>query len=270
MVGRGDLTPVASGIYQVLVARDHVDLLTGAILTLPNAVASHQSAAALLQFPRQPDLIPTVTVHSRTTHVFPGVTVRRSSDLVRRHLVVVSGIRTTNVPRTVFDLAAVLGARELDAIVEPLLIGGRLKMDSLQALIRTLARKGKPGVGLLRELVERRGGEHRVEPTVLERKGRDLLKQSGISGYTSEHPTPWDLQSRFDLAFTSEQVAIEWDSRSWHLQQSAMSNDRRRDRLAAASGWVVLRFTWEDITERPEQVVRDVAAVLDLRRNHTA
>ena len=270
MVGRGDLTPVASGVYQVLDARDHVDLLAGAILTLPNAVASHQSAAALLRFPRQPALVPTVTVHSRTTHVFPGVMVRRSSDLTSRHLVVVDGIRTTNVSRTIFDLAAVLEARELDTIVEPLMIGGRLKLDSLDSLIRELARKGKPGVGKLRYLIERRGGERRVEPSVLEREGRDLLNRAGISGYVSEHPTPWDRRSRFDLAFISEQVAIEWDSRSWHVQQSAMSNDRRRDRLAAASGWVVLRFTWEDITERSDQVVSDLVAVLDLRRESTA
>ena len=265
MVGRGDLTPVASGIYRVLDARDHVDLLFGAILTLPDAVASHQSAAALLRFPRQPAMVPTVTVHSRTTHVFPGVTVRRSSDLNRRHLVAVGAIHTTNVARTVFDLAAVLEARELDSIVEALVIGGRLKLSSLESLIKELARKGKPGVGKLRDLIERRGGVHRVEPTMLEKKGHNLLRRSGIRGYVIEHPTPWDRKSRFDVAFVPAQVAIEWDSRSWHTQQSAMSNDRKRDRLAAVHGWVVLRFTWDDIAERPEQVVRDVVAVLERR-----
>ena len=270
MVGRGDLTPVASGVYRVLDARDHLDLLFGAILTLPDAVASHQSAAALLRFPCQPAMVPTVTVHSRTTHRFPGVRVRRSSDLNRRHLVVVGAIRTTNVARTVFDLAAVLEARELDSIVEALVIGGRLKLSSLESLIRELARKGKPGVVRLRDLIERRGGVHRVEPTMLERKGHDLLRRSGITGYVLEHPIPWDRRSRFDLAFEFAQVAIEWDSRSWHVQQSAMSSDRKRDRLAAVHGWVVLRFTWDDIVERPEHVVRDVISVLERRATSAA
>jgi very-short-patch-repair endonuclease len=270
MVGRGDLTPVASGVYRVLDARDHVDLLTGAILTLPDAVASHQSAAALHRFPLQPALVPTVTVHSRTTHVFPGVTVRRSADLKRRHLVAVGAIRTTNVTRTVFDLAAVLEVGELDSIAEALVIGGRLQLTSLEALINDLARKGKPGIGKLRDLIERRGGAQRIDSTMLEREGGALLTRAVITGYVTEHPTPWDRRSRFDLAFETAKVAIEWDSRSWHVQQSAMSNDRRRDRLAAAHGWVVLRFTWDDIVERPEQVVRDVAAVLERRLTSTA
>jgi hypothetical protein len=100
---------------------------------------------------------------------------------------------------------------------------------------------------------------------MLEREGGALLTRAGITGYVTEHPTPWDPRSRFDLALETAKVAIEWDSRSWHVQQSAMSNDRRRDRLAAAHGWVVLRFTWDDIVERPEHVVRDVVAVLERR-----
>jgi very-short-patch-repair endonuclease len=46
-----------------------------------------------------------------------------------------------------------------------------------------------------------------------------------------------------------------------------MTDDRRRDRMAARQGWVVLRFTWEDVTERPDEIADTVAVVLAARRN---
>jgi very-short-patch-repair endonuclease len=45
-----------------------------------------------------------------------------------------------------------------------------------------------------------------------------------------------------------------------------MTADRQRDREAAAHGWVLLRFTWEDVTERPYEIVETVRLLLQDRR----
>ena len=63
-----------TGIYRVIPSQGYVDLLRGAVLTLPQAVVSHESAAHMLRFPKLPVLVPTVVVPSYTTHRFPGVT----------------------------------------------------------------------------------------------------------------------------------------------------------------------------------------------------
>jgi very-short-patch-repair endonuclease len=39
--------------------------------------------------------------------------------------------------------------------------------------------------------------------------------------------------------------------------------DRHRDNQAQLAGWRILRFTWEDITERPEAVVASIQAGLE-------
>jgi hypothetical protein len=107
-----ELETVVASVYRVYDSREHADLIRGAVLALPHAVASHESAAHLLGFPRLPSLKPTVTVPNHTTHLFPGVTVRRCTDLERGQLTTVDAIKTTTVARTAYDLAGIGSARE--------------------------------------------------------------------------------------------------------------------------------------------------------------
>ena len=49
-----------------------------------------------------------------------------------------------------------------------------------------------------------------------------------------------------------------------------MVDDRRRDRDAAAHGWLVLRVTWADVVERPAITASEIAEVLDARQRSAA
>ena len=260
-VNTGELPVVSAGVYRIYVSDDHADLLRGVMVALPDAVASHQSAAHLLDFPRLPGLDPTVTVPSHTTHRFAGVTVRRSNDVEPSHLTRVHSLRVTNVVRTVFDLAGVLGFPEFETIAESLILADRMKLRHFDGLTNQLARRGKPGSRAARDFIRLRAGAD-PRSTILERKGRAVLAAARLPAPQAQFPIPWDAGRRFDDAYPRAQLAIEWDSRSWHEQRSAMANDRRRDRLAAAHGWRVVRITWQDIVDNPEEVAANVAAVL--------
>ncbi|MGD2044181.1 MAG: type IV toxin-antitoxin system AbiEi family antitoxin domain-containing protein, partial [Acidimicrobiia bacterium] len=132
LIRGGDIVPVAAGVFQVIPSDDHADLMVGALLALPGAVVSHQSAAHLLRFPELPALVPTVTVVSTTTHTFQGVTVRRADDLCPEHLVTASGIRCTSGARTLFDLAGILKYRQFAPIAEAAITAGRVKHGHLE------------------------------------------------------------------------------------------------------------------------------------------
>ncbi|MBW3667252.1 MAG: endonuclease domain-containing protein, partial [Actinobacteria bacterium] len=71
-----------------------------------------------------------------------------------------------------------------------------------------------------------------------------------------------------DDAYPEAKLAIEWDSRAWHLQRAAMEADRRRDRIAAMHGWLVIRVTWQDIKERPDEVIAAVGQLLHTRTSN--
>jgi hypothetical protein len=260
-VREGELTPVVPGVYLVFPPRDDTDLLRGAVLALPEAVVSHQSAAHLHRFPRLPERSPTVVVPSHTTHRFPHVTVRRCSDLLAAEITDVNGLPVTNVPRTLFDLSRLLRFREFDAIGESLVIAKMMTLEEFDETTERLARRGKGGSRHARLFLEIRSG-HESNATVLERKGRAVLSGGGLPEPEAQYPIPWTSTRRFDDAYPDAQLAIEWDSRAWHQQRAAMAADRRRDREAAAHEWVVLRFTWDDITETPQAIVSSVRTLL--------
>lgn len=264
-VAAGELTVVSEGTYQVFASNDHTDLMRGAVLALPTPVVSHQSAAHLLEFPQLPELVPTVTVARHTTHRFPGVMVRRSEDLDKSHLTRVEGLPVTNVFRTAFDLAGSLPFDEFDSIGESLILAGRMKLRHFERLTNDLARRGKPGSRAAKEFIAiRLGGDPRA--TTLERRGRAILASAGMPSPVAQFPIPWDPNRRFDDAYPEAKLAIEWDSRAWHLQSTAMEADRRRDREAALHGWYVIRFTWREIADHPEQVSTTVGTLLQERR----
>ena len=258
-IRRGDMHAVSTGVFQVLPSNDHADLMRGAQLALPGGVASHQSAAHLLRLPELPALVPTLTVVSTTTHRFPGVTVRRTDDLSSHHVVNIDGIQCTNGGRTLFDLAGVLRYRQFASIAETAITAGRVRLDQLEIVANELCRRGKRGTKAIGDFLEWNSSG---SGTALERRGRAILKGSSLPSPIPEYSIPWRPHQRFDDAYPTHTFAIEWDSRRWHERRAAMQSDRERDREAAMHGWVVVRFTWDDVTESPSKVALTVARIL--------
>jgi very-short-patch-repair endonuclease len=163
--------------------------------------------------------------------------------------------------RTIIDLAAALSPRHLEFVVDDLLAEGRCEVADLRLVLDSVARRGKPGVATTRKLLDDRSpaDENRTQ---LERAGHKLLDEGGFTGYESESLIPWAPDRRFDVAFPTDQVAIEWDSIRWHTQKRRFQTDRERDRLALEHGWRVLRFTWRDLHDDPNGVIETIRIVL--------
>jgi very-short-patch-repair endonuclease len=176
-------------------------------------------------------------------------------------VVEIQGLPVTTVARTLMDLASQLHPLQLKAAVEDSIAAGKTTMPSLLQVLHDVARKGKPGVTAMRDLLDGWCGEAR-SVSVLESRGNKLLRDAGLNGFKTEYPIPWSLDRRFDVGYDDECVAVEWDSRRWHLQSLAFESDRMRDRQAVLHGWRVLRFSWADVHLRPEDVVATVRAVL--------
>jgi hypothetical protein len=70
-----------------------------------------------------------------------------------------------------------------------------------------------------------------------------------------------------DLLFARERVIVEVDGMRAHSGQSAFVRDRRRQNALVAAGYLVLRFTWWDLVERPQAVVNEIVNTLELRRD---
>jgi len=261
-VRTGRWQSIARSVYRIFDMTDPMDRLRAAIAGLPDAVVSHESAAEMLSIPRVWRGLAVVTVHSRTTHSFPDVTIRRCRDLDESHIATIDGLPVTTMARTIVDLAALLRPRHLASIVDDLLASKKVTVSEVQDVASSVLRRGKPGSTSLRTVLGERAESPNENASRLELLGLDVLRSSQLPDPLLEYPIPWEEQRRFDAAYPDEKLAIEWDSRRWHTQVEAFERDRRRNRLATLHDWRLVRFTWDDLTTRPGEVAETVRSLL--------
>jgi len=53
-------------------------------------------------------------------------------------------------------------------------------------------------------------------------------------------------------------IVLEVDGMAWHSSADRFQRDRSRQNALVNAGWLVLRFTWADLTERPDTVLAEV------------
>ncbi|MEN8235035.1 MAG: DUF559 domain-containing protein [Actinomycetota bacterium] len=258
----GRWTPLGHFGYRIIDMPEALDLVRAAVATLPNAVVSHDTAAELHDMQKLRRGVATVLVHSRTTHDFPGVIVRRCHDLRDEHITEIDDLPVTTVPRTIVDLSRFLTTRHLTAVLASAVADRQTSIEAVQTVVDQVARRGKPGIRKLRWILEEREVGPR-DGTPLERLGAQVLRDGGLPEPRFEYPIPWSLNQRFDVAYLKARLAIEWDSRRWHELVEAFARDRERDRQALLHGWRVVRFTWIDVTRAPDEVVSTVRQLLE-------
>ncbi len=100
-----------------------------------------------------------------------------------------------------------------------------------------------------------------------ERRLASLFRRAGISGWQINQ---WVLTAtgwrRADFLFAAAGLLVEVDGWAHHTAPDRFADDRHRQNQLVLQGWIVLRFTWHDITKRPERVVAEVRAALCRRR----
>lgn len=266
-VRNGHLVAVGRGVYVLPgVLRDELTLLGAATAAL-SGVVSHESAARLYELEGLNPRRVSITVPVRRSNRFNGVLVHQSTDLTQDQTTLIRGLLVTNPERTLLDLAAVLGESRLGTVLDQAHRRGLTSYDLVADRLEVMARKGKPGVKKLRRVLEIRLGGNYVSDSTLETLLIKLLDDADLMPPDLQYRPPWLKQTngRVDLAYPAELVVVEGDSRRWHGTPEAFQADRLRDNLAQAAGWVILRFTWEDITQRPSYVVSLVRTVLSKR-----
>jgi hypothetical protein len=191
--------------------------------------------------------------------------VHESTDLDRAGSRTRHGITVTDPARTILDLARRTGdARLLEAIES----ARRQRLTSWAELAATLAkhaRRGRPGIRRLRRVIARNVHREEVTDSTFELLVIALLLENGLPEPVLHHRILDDdgrLVAEVDLAYPHLKIAIELDG-GVHRERDVFERDRPRQNGIVLGGWIVLRFTWKTLVERPEErVVVDPPASL--------
>jgi very-short-patch-repair endonuclease len=228
----------------------------------PPVVASHRSAAFLWGAPvagAAPVDLPTTAGRNASRRT--GVVVHRPND--REGLVAArrAGIPVTAPPRTLLDLGAVRPASVASAL-DAFLVAGLVSVPTLRRALAAHRRPGRNGVRALDAALSAVALDARPPDSVLELRVAALFRRHGIVGWTFHARV---ASFEVDFAFVRERVVVEVDGYAHHRGRVAFGGDRRRDATLASLGWVVLRFTWYQVTRRGGEVARITRATLDGR-----
>ncbi|TQK30110.1 DUF559 domain-containing protein [Arthrobacter sp. SLBN-53] len=215
------------------------------------AVGSGLTAAwwqRLTQF--APDVVEVTVPRERRLRFQPGTTLRRR-DLDPREIVEADHLRVTALPLTVVEAAVRRrgGAALMDAALQ--------RHVDLRALWRAhLHNKGRHGEPAARILL--RAAEDGTR-SAAERLLGKLLRSAGITGWKANYPV---AGYKGDYVFVDRKLILETDGWAFHSAADDFNNDRVRQNALILAGYLVLRFTWLDLTEYPDRVIAQVQRAL--------
>ncbi len=267
-VASGRLTAVAPDVFLVggAVMTWEAKLLGLVLSAGDGALASHRAAAALWGFEGFNRGTPELSVPRGQRFRRPSTRVHESTDLHRCGIRTRQGIPVTDPARTLLDLARRLSDHRLTLAVES---ARRLKLTSWSELIATLAshaRCGRPGITRLRRVIAASVHREEVTDSDFELLVLALLVESGLPEPVVHHvirAADGRPLAEVDLAYPHLKIAIELDGGD-HQRRDVFERDRPRQNRLVLEGWIVLRFTWDALRDRPGEILASVRGAMDM------
>lgn len=260
--------PAAHGVYRIEGAplTPRAEMLALLMSIDAEVFACRSSAAALHGLPgftvKPFHALVAGDLHLRNTRI----RIHRSSRFTPANYVVIDSIPTTDIARTLFDLAGCLPLGRAERCVDAALARELVKADELRGVFERLARRGRLGSASMRILLEDRGVIGYVAPeSELERRFIKLLKQL-------DFPTPelqvsiggaLNLIGRVDVFFREARLVVELDGIEFHGELADRRDDAKRDTALIAAGFRVVRFTWNDVVGHPRYVADRLKGLLE-------
>lgn len=256
LVERGRWRRSGHGLLEVVgrQAQEGDQLVRDVIRAGPGAVVGFAAAADLHRWDL-PALPPTPTVILPPGARSHGVRAYRTP--LRNDEVAVFGVVLVTIAAcTAIDLASVLPWEKAVVTLDSALRSGGVKLHELQ----DRARGRRVGILSARRaltLVDPQAG------SVAESEARLLFHRAGLPPPTSQYAVDLgDRMAYLDFAWPGQRVLVEIDGREWHVAAGPFQRDRTRQNALVQAGWLVLRFTVDDIRLRPEYVVSEVRRAL--------
>lgn len=270
-VADGHFIRLGHGVYcHASVPDTHPRRVTTAVLACHDlAAASHVTAAFLwgmVSFGgREPREIEVVTRRWRRNHQL--AVVHESTDLIEGDVTTLAGVPITTPTRTLVDLggsAKSLVGPALDHAIRK----GLTDTGQLLQLLQRVARRGRNGVGVIRPHLAEHLMVSKITDSYLESLFFRGLGERGIPLPEPQFPVVRDdngFVCRLDFAYPGVRVGIALDGMEFHTSRERFRIDRAQHNEAELLGWLVLRYTWWDVSGGMDRTVNQLRQALRLR-----
>ena len=252
-VEAGRLHRVHPAIYAVgherLSAEGH--LAAALLYAGPGAALSAGTAAWWWGLWPDPPGVVHVVVPGRRAGV-RGVRIHRTRSIERTQH---RGLPVTTVERTLLDVAAVVPPAKLRRTLAEADYRRLLDLPAVEGLLG----RGRPGAAALRNALAAHTPRFARTRSELEQRFLLLCAKSGVPLPEVNVTVEGFL---VDALWRHRNLVAELDGHAAHATPARVERDRRRDLALRAAGFVVLRYTWLQVTREAESVGEDLAAAL--------
>ena len=216
----------------------------------PDSVVFRSSAALLWRFDGFKEPVTEVGLPGGRQSRIPGV--HRSSmrpGEVTTHL----GFRVTTPGRTLADIGAVVPDTVVERALESAL---RLKLLALRDLEASVVESQAKGASALRRVLSRRPAQAAPTESDAETIFAQIARECGLPDPRRQYTIILaGKRFRIDFAWPEFRIAVEIDGASTHSLPGALRADLHRQNSIILDGWLVLRYTWDDLVQRPSGAV---------------
>lgn len=259
-VGAGRLhpTPFAAVYSLAPPPRGRLETIKAATLSCgPHSLPSHWSAAEVLRI-AEPPLLPVHVTRPTGNGRRRRLLVIHRSVVPGRDRAGRDGIVCTSAARTVFDLAGIAGADDVERVLIAADSRRILNRTRLQGLID--GSPGRRGVRLLRSLLS--AGPIRVRSDA----ETEMLFVCRLAGLSEPTVNGRVAGIEVDLHWPALRLIVEVDGWRFHGGRERANADRDRDQRLLLAGWQVVRFTRDQIAADPAGCARRLGDIAAIRR----
>ncbi len=252
-VADGYLRQVLPRVYAVghLAGSVEGDLMAAILYAGPDAMLSHATALwwhGLLE--HQPTPLQVSTARKCASQ--PGLEIhsRRTIPLIHHRR-----LPTTTISQALLDFSATAPVAD---VVRALAEADYRRVLNHRELHETCG-PGRPGSTTLKQALRRHTPELARTKSKLETAFHALCRRGHIPAYEVNHPL---CGFTVDTFWPDLGVVVELDGVQGHATPAQMRRDHRRDLILRAAGYVVVRYSYDQIMYDGEAVLADLRMVL--------
>jgi very-short-patch-repair endonuclease len=257
MVRRGRLIAIHRGVYALAHSSmpPFAPYMAAVLAVGEDAWLSHRSAATVWGLLRGRDDDVEITLVGRDSgRRRAGVRVHRAITLDPRDTTHRHNIPIVSAARALLDITPDLGARDLERAFDGALKAGIVSRD---AVARTAGRAhGHPGAARLSDLAR---DELRAPADTESDPEEDLRRLIGAGGLPQPEYNVQLGPYRVDALWRAHRLVVEVDGYAFHSTHRSFEGDHERDLKLGEAGFVVMRFTRDQVVHKGEWVLVKLA-----------